>query len=122
MKLQLSSSTSRNLFTGYGAGYVAINGARHERHLIVTDEAVESWEVTGFALLAARHFERIAALRPDIVLLGTGSHLRFPAPDITQRLVSAGIGLEAMDTGAACRTFNVLAAEGRRVVAAVLVE
>ena len=75
----------------------------------------------GFDALVAEDFAAIAALAPEVALLGTGSALRFPHPRLTRALVDARIGLEVMDTAAACRTFNILAAEGRRVAAAVFV-
>jgi uncharacterized protein len=121
MKLQLTRPTgSGNLISGYGDDHVLVNGARHDASLLVTAEAVLPWPVAGFEALAQAHFESIVALAPDLVLLGTGPRLRFPAAQLTAPLVQAGIGLEVMDLRAACRTFNVLRAEERRVAAALL--
>ncbi len=64
----------------------------------------------------------LAELKPEVVLLGTGTRLRFPHPRLTRALTDAGIGVEVMDTPAACRTFNILAAEGRKVLAAVILD
>ncbi|MEJ2176142.1 MAG: Mth938-like domain-containing protein [bacterium] len=123
MKLQLTRPTgSGNLITGYGDNHVLVNGARHDASLVVTAEAVLPWEAATFEALAQAHFETLAALAPDLVLLGTGPRLRFPAAALTAPLVQAGIGLEVMDLRAACRTFNVLRAEERRVAAALLFE
>jgi uncharacterized protein len=97
-----------------------VNGARHDASLVVTADAVLPWEAATFEALAQAHFEALAALAPDLVLLGTGPRLRFPAAALTTPLVQAGIGLEVMDLRAACRTFNVLRAEERRVAAALL--
>jgi uncharacterized protein len=121
MKLQLTRPTgSGNLISGYGDDHVLVNGARHDMSLLVTADAVLPWPVAGFESLAQAHFEAIVALAPDLVLLGTGPRLRFPAAPLTAALVQAGIGLEVMDLRAACRTFNVLRAEERRVAAALL--
>ena len=76
--------------------------------------------MAGFDALAEVHFAVLAALKPEVVLLGTGSRLRFPSPRLTAALARAGIGLEVMDVQAACRTFNILAEEERRVAAALV--
>jgi uncharacterized protein len=121
VKLHLADTAGLNLFTGYGDGYVEINQRRFETSLIVLPGGLfEDWSVAGFETLAAAHFERLAGLAPEIVLLGTGAKLRFPAPALTRSLMAARIGLEVMDTQAACRTYNILASEGRKVAAAVL--
>ena len=122
MKFHLTRSGGRNLFTGYGEGYVSINEQRYEHPIVVTAEnAVMPWAPTSFETLTAEHFEALLELTPEIVLLGTGRSLRFPHPRLTRPLAEAHIGFEAMDTKAACRTFNILMAEGRQVVAAMLV-
>ena len=109
------------MISGYGPDYVAINGQRYARSLIVMpDRIIEEWGATSFSALAEAHFLTLAELRPEILLLGTGATLRFPDLRLTQALSAARIGLEVMDTHAACRTYNILLAEGRRVVAAVL--
>ncbi len=123
MKLHLDNPASRNLVTGYGAGYVAINHRRHETSLILLpDRIVESWGTGGFDALAESDFEALRALGPEILLLGTGNRQRFPAPHLLRPLIEARIGCEVMDLPAACRTFNILMAEGRRVAAALLIE
>ena len=99
-----------------------VSGARHEASVIVLPERIEPWTVADFADLTEEHFAAIAALGPEVVLLGTGTRLRFPHPRLTAPLARARIGLEVMDLQAACRTFNILAAEGRSVVAALLLE
>ena len=108
--------------TGYGEDYVAVNHRRFERSIIVTAERIiDEWDAPSFGSLAIRHFEILRELAPEIVLLGTGSNLRFPDPALVRPLIEARIGLEVMDTRAACRTFNLLTSEGRRVAAALLV-
>ena len=122
MKFHLTRAGGRNLFTGYGAGYVSINDQKYEHHVVVApDNAVAEWDAESFEALTPAHFEALLALKPEIVLLGTGERLRFPRPEITRALAESQVGLEVMDTKAACRTFNILMAEGRQVVAAVFV-
>jgi uncharacterized protein len=97
-----------------------VNGARHAASVIVLPERIEPWDVAGFAALTEVHFAALATLKPEVVLLGTGSRLRFPPPRLTAALTRAGIGLEVMDVQAACRTYNILADEERHVAAALL--
>jgi uncharacterized protein len=121
LKLHLADAAGLNLFTGCGENYVEINQQRYENSLIVLPGMiVKHWEINGFEDLTAVHFGFLADLKPEIVLLGTGIKLRFPAPILTRALITAQIGLEVMDTAAACRTYNILAAEGRKVAAALL--
>jgi len=121
MKLHLTTASGQNLFTGYGDGHVLINKQRYERSLIVMPEQLlENWDAATFEDLAPAHFEFILTLQPEIVLLGTGRSQRFPHPRLSQALTQANIGVEAMDTGAACRTYNILMAEGRKVAVALL--
>jgi uncharacterized protein len=121
MKLHASRPTSLNTVTAYGSGYLEINAERHEQALLVQPESpLEAWPVERFEQLDPAHFARIAELAPEVVLLGTGARQRFPHPRLTAPLTAAGIGVEAMDSGAACRTYNILMTEGRKVVLAVL--
>lgn len=121
MKLHLSTPSGINAFTGYGEGYVMVNRQRYGHNLVVLrDRIVSDWQPAGFEQLDAADFARLAELAPEIVLLGTGASLRFPRPELTRALIEAGIGLEVMDLRAACRTFNILAAEERKVAAALL--
>jgi len=122
VKLELATQPGQNLFTGYGSGYVMVNAQRYQSSLVVTPERIiENRLAAKFDDLASGDFEFLLALNPQIVLLGTGAALRFPPPGLTRCLASAHIGLEVMDTKAACRTYNVLTAEGRNVAAAILV-
>lgn len=120
MKLHLTRPEGRNLFTAYGDDYVAINDQHFDHSIIVAPERVSNWEIAGFDALCLGDFESILALSPEVVILGTGATLRFPHPALTRPLAQAAVGFEAMDTKAACRTFNILMAEGRQVVAALL--
>ena len=121
MKFHLEQRTGLNTFTGYGKGYVAVNNNRHERNLAVLPETlVDNWTAGGFDSLAAADFAAFAELGLEIVLLGTGSRIRFPRPELLRPLIEAGIGVEVMDTPAACRTYNILMSEGRKVAAALI--
>jgi uncharacterized protein len=123
LKLHLDAGGGRNLFTGYGEGYVAVNGERRTASLIVTPrDPVQDWAPARFEDLASEHFVELAARDIDIVLLGTGNRLRFPPLAITRPLIDARIGVEVMDLQAACRTYNILMAEGRKVAAALVLD
>lgn len=124
MKLHLNTDVSQLRFTGYGDDHVRIGTTRYDGSVLLHGNQVEipPWSGLGFSALTAEHFAWIASRPIDIVLLGTGSRLRFPPPALTRALVEAQIGLEVMDIGALCRTYNILAAEGRQVGAAVLIE
>ncbi|MDA8128161.1 MAG: Mth938-like domain-containing protein [Betaproteobacteria bacterium] len=124
MKLHLNTDAGQMLFTGYGEDHVLINGRRHDASLLLTARGIEiaPWAGLGFEALTPAHFEWVAQRELDILLLGTGARLRFPHPALTRALAEANIGLEVMDIGALCRTYNILATEGRSVGAAVLIE
>ena len=123
MKLHLESAGAQNTFTGYGDGYVVVNGERIEKSVVVLPERIlADWPAARFADLKAEHMAALTGLDREIILLGTGTKLRFPRPEIIAPLVRAGIGVEVMDLQAACRTYNILVAEGRKVAAALLLE
>ena len=107
--------------TGHGPGFVMLNKERVEASLVVSPTQVLTSWASHFEALTEDDFARLLVLKPELVLLGTGSVFRFPHPALTRPLVEAGIGLEVMDTQAACRTYSVLASEGRRVVAALII-
>ncbi|MBE2257439.1 MAG: Mth938-like domain-containing protein [Candidatus Accumulibacter sp.] len=121
MKLQLERPDGLNTFTAYGDGYVSVNGIRHHCNLAVLPELlIPNWTMATFETLSVDDFQRLAALDAEIVLLGTGQRLRFPSPDLLRPLVRAQKGLEVMDLPAACRTYNVLMGEGRKVAVGLL--
>ena len=118
MKLHLNTSGTRNIFTAHGAGHVIVSGQRYEHPIVVTPEQVYTdWRPQNFDALDAQHFAYFLALHPEVVLFGTGARLRFPHPRLYQALSAAGIGVECMDTPAACRTYNILMSEDRKVAA-----
>jgi len=121
MKLQSTRTESLNTFTAYGDDHVVVNGIRHSCNLVVLpDRLLPEWTRASFETLSITDFELLAGLGADIVLLGTGKRLRFPRPELLQPLIRAQRGLEVMDLAAACRTYNVLVGEGRRVAAGLL--
>jgi uncharacterized protein len=123
LKLHADPLTALNTVTAYGPGFIDINQTRHHGHLLVCpDRPVSAWDVGGFASLRREDFEAVAELAPEVVLLGTGERQRFVAPSLMAPLARRGVGVECMTTAAACRTYNILMAEGRRVVAAFLQE
>lgn len=120
MKLHLADTQNRHAVTGYGTGYLAVNHIRHEQPLIITpEEPPQPWSVTHFEALDAAAVAALLENSPEIIVLGTGATQRFAAPVVIRPLIEAGIGLEMMSTPAACRTYNILMSEGRRVVAAM---
>lgn len=120
MKFTLESPSQINLIRGYSSQEIRIGEQRLQASCIVSaDTLIKDWQPSSFAELAPAHLDAILALKPEVVLLGTGPTQRFPPPAIRSILASRGVGLEAMDLGAACRTFNILVQEERRVVAAL---
>jgi uncharacterized protein len=121
LKFHLDPRSSLNAFTAYGPGYVMVNNARYQGNLVVLPEAIlEAWTAGGFDTLAADDFAALAGRGLEIVLLGTGARIRFPRPELLRPLIDDRVGVEVMDTPAACRTYNILMAEGRKVAAALI--
>lgn len=121
MKLHLSNTGSINLFTAYGDSYVAVNNEKHEKNLILLPEKlITEWSTASIETLTDADMAKLLELGTEIILLGTGNRLRFPAGPLMRPFAPAGIGLEVMDIQAACRTYNILASEGRHVAAALL--
>jgi uncharacterized protein len=111
-----------NLIAALGDDWIRIGETEYRQNVIVTPDAVATgWAPAGFAALTAEDFASLLPYTPEIVLLGTGLAQRFPHPRLTAALANARVGVEVMDTRAACRTFNILIAEDRRVVAALIV-
>ncbi|HEY6895778.1 MAG TPA: Mth938-like domain-containing protein [Rhodocyclaceae bacterium] len=123
MKLHADKAYGQNAITAHGPGHVAINGRRIEASVIVQPgQLQENWPVKSVDDLTAELLAPLAALKSDVILLGTGMRQRFPSPAVLRPLIEARIGVEVMDTAAACRTYNILLAEGRAPLAALIVE
>jgi uncharacterized protein len=121
MKLHPATFEKHYLFTAVEENVVKINHQPYQGQLILKpDLIISDWTQHSFESLVEADFETLAALGCQIILLGTGSKLRFPSPHLLRPIAEAGIGLEVMDLAAACRTFNILVTEGRSVAAALL--
>ena len=121
MKLQAERIEGTNAISRHGPGGVAVNGVEHTASVIVPWQGeVQGWNAPSFESLTAAHFERLCEYQPELVIFGSGPRIRFPAAALLRPLIERRIGVETMDSAAACRTYNVLLAEGRRVVAALL--
>jgi uncharacterized protein len=122
MKLQPDRSTAPTI-TGHGPGWVSVDGERIQHSVIVGSDGQRiAWSASTYEELGAAHFEAIAQLDVEVVIFGSGSRIRFPRPGWLASLGRQRIGIETMDTPAACRTYNILAQEGRRVAAALILE
>ena len=126
MQLNLDPTTQGNLIHGFrvtdGGLEIRIGSAIHNQSIIITAEQVVPWHVIHFDDLRTEHFVDLARIDTEVLLLGTGHHMQFPAPILTRPLVDRQIGVEIMDTAAACRTYNILRGDGRSVAAALILE
>lgn len=123
MKLQITPTQQYQTVTAYDDAGVEINAKYFTHSLLVMPEiAPIAWPVDHFEALTAAHFMPIEAQNPDVVILGTGQRQRFVHPKLTAALTSRRIGVECMDNQAACRTYNILMAEGRKVTLALIIE
>ena len=126
VKLHLDPFTGANAITGHGNGYIAINGANIANAVIVLPEAlINPWQLAASSAsaqsLCIEDFAALLQLKPELVVFGSGAAFRFPDRRIMAAFAGAGMGFEVMDTPAACRTYNVLMSEGRRIAAALLI-
>ena len=121
MKFQPDTLAGVNVITRHDGGRVWVGATAFAHSVIVPWQGeVLDWQLDDFDQLTAAHFERIAALQPELVIFGSGARLRFPAPALLRSLIERRIGVETMDTAAASRTYNVLVNEGRSVAGALL--
>lgn len=122
MKFQPDKANAQTV-TGYGPGWIGVDGEKITHSVIVGSNGLrQAWPCTRFEDLTAEHFAELAKLQTELVIFGSGQRNRFPPPAWLQPLMARRLGLETMDTAAACRTYNILAGEGRNVVAALLLE
>ena len=123
MKLHPDPLTALNTVTAYGPGFIEINKVRFGTPIRLTpDQPAAEWKVANLSAVRAEDLEALLSDKPEVVLLGTGARQRFPDAAVSAPLVRARVGFEVMDTQAACRTFNILVAEGRRVLAVLLLD
>ncbi|MBX9612597.1 MAG: Mth938-like domain-containing protein [Burkholderiales bacterium] len=109
--------------TGYGPGWVGVSGEQVAASVVIGSRGQRlDWQCDDFGALTASHFAQLATLDAELVIFGSGQRLRFVPAAWLQPLMARRIGLETMDTQAACRTYNILAGEGRNVIAALLIE
>jgi len=121
MKLRVAATEGQNTFTAYGDGYVSVNAVRYTSNvLVLPDRIVPEWTQSTLSTMRVEDFALLAGLDADIILLGTGKLALFPAPELRRPFVEKQKGLEVMDIQAACRTYNVLISEGRRVAAGLI--
>ncbi|KQN75954.1 Mth938-like domain-containing protein [Duganella zoogloeoides] len=123
MKLHQSDTQKYQTVTGYDQTGVEINAERYNYSLVVLPEmAPRAWDAPTFESLTVEHFDVIGADDPDVVILGTGARQRFIHPRLTAALTLRRIGVECMDSQAACRTYNILMGEGRKVALALIID
>lgn len=121
MRFTLDARSDVNLIRGYGAGVLRIGERTVQDSCIVSAETlVTDWGVQSVAQLTAEHLAAVWPLKPEVALLGTGARQLFPARDVREAFNTHGVALETMDLGAACRTYNILVQEERRVVALLI--
>lgn len=121
MKIHLETGAGMHIIRNYGPGHVTIDDTAYHASLILSPEAmIPDWAPQTLAELRAENLLEALTLEPEVVLLGTGQRLSFPPAEVRAALAGTGVGLEVMDTAAACRTYNILMGEGRRVAAALL--
>jgi len=122
MKLHADRPDTHSI-QSYGDGWIAVNGEKIQHSVVLSSSGERAkWPCESLADLTAGHFDSLLAFRPEVVIFGSGRKLRFVHPSLHTSLMLQRVGIETMDTSAACRTFNILAQEGRRVVAALLME
>ncbi|MEO8248469.1 MAG: Mth938-like domain-containing protein [Burkholderiales bacterium] len=122
MKLQPDQFDAPSI-SSYGPGWITIAGEKIDASIVLGSRGQRfAWDCAAFEQLSAEHFARLVEPGVEMVIFGSGCALRFPKPEWTRPLVAAQIGIETMDTQAACRTYNILAGEGRNVVVALLLE
>ena len=122
MKFAEENLNEGYFITSYETGKLRVNGKTIDTSLVIApDQLIEDWSITDISEFTTGHVDKIISLKPELVLIGTGNLLTFPDISIYAGLIQLGIGVDIMDTGAACRTYNILSSEGRRVVAGLII-
>jgi uncharacterized protein len=123
MKLHPDRVNAGNVISRHAPGSVQVNDETWRESVVVPWQGkVQAWRGASAAGMTREHFDQLAELQPELVIFGSGSRIRFPSAELLRALIERGIGFETMDTAAACRTYNVLVGEARRVVAALVIE
>lgn len=121
MRIDLETGEQSNLIRTYAPGRIGVHETIYRTSVVVLPQRiVTDWPPQTFDALTVDHMQMLADLECEVLLLGTGQRLRFPPAALLAPIAAAGIGIEVMDTGAACRTYNILMGEGRRVAAALM--
>ena len=121
MKFAQDSQEDGYVITAYDENSVSINGKTFSQSLVVAGTRLhEHWDIADIELLRSSHIELVLSFQPELIIIGTGNNLVFPAVEIYSGIIGHGIGVDFMDTGAACRTYNILMSEGRDVVAGLI--
>ena len=121
MKFAQDSQDEGYVITAYDDDSVSINGKAFRQSLIVAARQFEeNWGITAIELLQTDHIDKVLSFKPELIIIGTGNRLVFPAVEAYSAIIQQGIGVDFMDTGAACRTYNILMSEGRDVVAGLI--
>jgi uncharacterized protein len=115
-------SPDGNTILAYRPGEIVVNERVINCSVVITPDEIIEWDPQHFAAITPEHLGQLTDYRPEIVILGTGRRQQFPAPHFMAELLTRGIGVEIMNTDAACRTFNILLSEGRRIVAAIILD
>jgi len=121
MKLSLDENTTNSYqIQRIDADSITVNNKIYSQNIIIMPNQIVTWNIANFAELTVKHFQQLRDLQPELVLLGTGDKSRFPAQELLIPLIEAKIGLEVMNTTAACHTYSLLVIEGRKVAAALI--
>jgi uncharacterized protein len=120
MKFTDESQNVDNRIRSYAPGELRIGEASYTRSCLIAARSVTDWPPQSMDELQPEHLDAVLALQPEVVILGTGATQQFPAATLMSRVLSRGVGLEVMDTAAACRTFNILLSEDRKAIAALM--
>ncbi len=123
MKFSQNLDGNGYMVTAYNAAGVSVNGKHFTQSLIISaGHLQQNWPLRSISQLNASHIDQLSETQPEMVILGTGNKLIFPAIEIYAALIQQNIGIEFMDTYAACRTYNILTGEGRNIVAGIIIE
>lgn len=123
MKFSEADSGDGHLIQEYEPGRILIDGKSHRKGLILTPGRIlAGWGPADPADLSEDHIQALVELDPQVIVIGTGQRQVFPDPAVYAAAMRCGVGVEIMDTGAACRTYNIVMAEGRRIAAGLIVD